>query len=303
VGATGKGGFNSPLRSARFASRLSVGSLFGYGRVDFKENTVTKIYYFSGTGNTLWSAKRIAEMIGGDYELINIGTAAYSGEASAAADVLVLLFPSYAYGMPVIVRRFLQKIDMQAQYIAVLVTYGTHPGGPLAGAARILKKKKIMTTYFGCIPAVENYLPVFGSPRNETIQKRTEMQMKATEEAADRIRMRQVNSINIFRPVSAFVSLLFSLGVKIFYKYYRVNKDCNGCGVCAKMCPVNAIIMKESRPVFSGKCEHCIGCIHWCPQRAIGFWRIRPDTPRYHHPAISVSDMTSARDEASPPRR
>jgi flavodoxin len=34
---------------------------------------MTKIFYFSGTGNTLWSTKRIAETLDDDCELFNIG--------------------------------------------------------------------------------------------------------------------------------------------------------------------------------------------------------------------------------------
>ena len=254
---------------------------------------MTKIYYFSGTGNTLWSAKYISEKIGGA-ELLNIGAEACKDEIILEADAVVLLFPSYGYGLPIIVRRFMQKAVFKTPYLAVLVTYGTQQRGTLAEAYSILKRKKIDSVFYADIPAVENYLPIFGAPSEETVQRRTAMQREASEKAAAGILERQTNTISTFRPLSAFVSSLFALGIRIFYKHYRVSEQCNGCGICEKMCPVQAVSLPKGRPVFSGKCEHCIGCIHWCPPGAISFWGIKPHTARYHHPEIAVSEMTGS---------
>jgi ferredoxin len=90
--------------------------------------------------------------------------------------------------------------------------------------------------------------------------------------------------------------------VKIFYKYYRLSKDCNGCGICEKTCPVSAIVMKDlpdhfqtsgqaRQPLFSKKCEHCQGCVNMCPLRAIQFGRVKFGTPGYRHPKININDL------------
>jgi len=255
-------------------------------------NEVIKFCYFSGTGNTLWSAKKIAEQCGEEYELINIGVEAYKDEPTIEADAVVLLFPAYAYGAPLVVHSFAEKAVFKTPYVALFVTYGTSPGGALAEIGRIIKRKGTGAVYFGRIPAVENYIAIFGPPKAETTEKRLGLQSKATEEAARCLAERRTNSINTFRPFSAFVSLLFSLGVKVFYKQYRLSADCDGCGICEKVCPVSAIVMRNNKPEFSGKCEHCQGCLNWCPLRAIRFGRLRPDTPRYHHPEINAADIS-----------
>jgi ferredoxin len=253
---------------------------------------LVKICYFSGTGNTLWSARRIAEIIGTEEcTLVNIGLEAQKSEIVLEADAVVLLFPSYAYGLPIVVRQFIKKAVFKTPYVASFVTYGTKQGGSLAEAGRILKRKKVKAAYYGLIPAVENYIAIFGPPKEKTTQLRLAMQREATDEAVRSVMERKINSINTFRPFSALVSGLFSLGVKIFYNYYCVTEKCNGCGICEKFCPVSAISMRDGHPVFSGKCEHCQGCLNWCPLMAIKFGRVKPDTPRYHHPDISLSDM------------
>jgi len=255
-------------------------------------NKLTKIYYFSGTGNTFWSAKKIANQIDDKYELINIGTEADKDEIKIEADAVVLLFPAYAYGAPLVVRHFLQRAAIRTPYFAAFVTFGTSPGGALAEVSRIVKQKEIKAFYFGRIPAVENYIAIFGPPEAKTTEERLRMQNDATREAARCVIERKSNRINTFRPESAFVSLLFSIGIKVFYKWYKVNNTCNGCEVCKKVCPVQAITMKEGRPEFSGKCEHCQACLSWCPQKAIQFVRIKPATPRYHHPEINVKELS-----------
>ena len=252
---------------------------------------MTKICYFSGTGNTLWSAKKIAELAGGETELINIGLEAQKSEIVLEAEAVVLLFPAYAYGAPLVVRHFCQKAVLRTPYFAAFVTFGTTPGGALAEVDRILKRQKIKASYFGRIPSVENYIAIFGPPKEKTTERRLLLQKETTEEAARCVIKRQTNHINTIRPLSAFVSLLFSMGVKIFYKWYRVNGDCDGCGICERVCQVSAITMKEGRPVFSNKCEHCQACLNWCPHKAIQFARLKSGTPRYHHPEIKVPDI------------
>jgi len=259
---------------------------------------MTKIYYFSGTGNSLWSAKEIARLIGEAQaytdktcELFNIGFASRNNEIVIEADAVVLVFPSYAFGLPLAVRLFVKKAVFKTPYLASFVTYGTTPLGTLGLLQNMLKSKKIDKMYFGKIPAVENYLAMFGTPKDEMIKKRCTMQKEATAEAAKSIIERKENSVSGFRPFSAFVVRLFYLGIKIFFKRYRVSDKCSGCAICEKICPAGAIVMKDEKPKFTSKCEHCQGCINICPLRAIRFGRVKFGTAGYRHPEIEIKEL------------
>jgi len=262
---------------------------------------MTKIYYFSGTGNSLWSAKKIAQIIGETHpsgarqqaacELHNIGVEAQKEKIILEADAVVLVFPSYAYDIPLIVRRFVKTAVFKTPYLAAFVTYGSSPRGTMGALRQILKKKNLGALFFGRIPAVENYLAIFGAPKAATLERRLLMQEKATEEAARHVIDRRENTVTTFRPLSAFVSLLLSLGVKIFYKFYRLGSNCNGCGICEKICPVAAIVMHDGRPLFTSKCEHCQGCVNMCPARAIQFGRVRWGGAGYCHPHIAIGEL------------
>jgi ferredoxin len=44
---------------------------------------------------------------------------------------------------------------------------------------------------------------------------------------------------------------------------------CKGCGVCAKICPNHAIVMKAKRPFWTHHCEACMRCSGFCKSQAV----------------------------------
>jgi len=54
-------------------------------------------------------------------------------------------------------------------------------------------------------------------------------------------------------------------------KGFRVNGRCDGCGICAKVCPVHNIEMSSGRPVWQHRCVQCMACLHWCPASGLDF--------------------------------
>lgn len=252
---------------------------------------MTRIYYFSGTGNTLWAAKRLAVLLGTGVEVYSIGSLMGSAPAAIEAERVIIMYPAYAYGAPAMVRRFLETRRIRASYIGALVTYGTGSGGALGEVYSVLRKQGLRLSFAGRIPSVENFIPIFGPPSKKSIAKRLAAQESATERAAQEILEGKIVRPWTIRPVSQGISRLFKIGKRFFPKYYRVTGVCNGCGSCEKVCPAKAITLEQGRPVFSGACEHCQACLNWCPRRAIQYLRLKPDTPRYHHPEVALRDM------------
>jgi ferredoxin len=207
------------------------------------------------------------------------------------AERLILVFPAYAYQIPFMVLRFLRRSVIRASYIAALVTFGTDPGGSLAEVGRILRRRGTPVSFFYRIPSVENFIPIFGAQPDTMIAKRLELQAHATAEAVRAIQNGEVNRVWTLRPFSFFVSTLFRTGRPLFSKGYRVSGACNRCGLCVRLCPAGAIRLQESGPVFSAACEHCQGCLNWCPRGAINYLRLKPETKRYHHPDVQLTDM------------
>ena len=49
----------------------------------------------------------------------------------------------------------------------------------------------------------------------------------------------------------------------------KAGSSCTGCGLCARMCPMGNITMKDGKPVFSSSCSLCVRCSFSCPVNAI----------------------------------
>jgi ferredoxin len=190
------------------------------------------------------------------------------------------------------VRRFLKQAEIHAAYLAALVSYGSSPGGALAEARRVLGRKKLTLNYGGRIPAVENYIPIFGAQEAGLRSRRLAMQTEATEQAAAAIVSRANNRVPTFQPFASFVSALFRSAHPRMNRLFRVTATCNACGFCARICPAGAITMTEG-PVFQNGCEQCQACLNFCPRKAINFGRLKPDTERYHHPEVAVGELFS----------
>src|SRR5512137_2765847 len=45
-----------------------------------------------------------------------------------------------------------------------------------------------------------------------------------------------------------------------------IDYCCSACGLCAALCPADAIEMQESKPVLVGRCTACGLCYQGCPR-------------------------------------
>jgi ferredoxin len=78
--------------------------------------------------------------------------------------------------------------------------------------------------------------------------------------------------------------------VPIADKRFETDSRCNGCGLCAKICPVDNIQISNGKPVWLHHCESCYACFQWCPRQAIEGDIVEYEK-RYHHPSVMLSDL------------
>lgn len=72
-------------------------------------------------------------------------------------------------------------------------------------------------------------------------------------------------------------------------QHFTVKNSCIGCGLCARKCPVDAIEIQSSRPVWvKDKCVMCLGCLHRCPKFSTQYGTKTKNHGQYQNPNIKV---------------
>ncbi len=70
---------------------------------------------------------------------------------------------------------------------------------------------------------------------------------------------------------------------------FRVSDSCDGCGLCAALCPVGNIVVEGGRRAVHGsRCEMCLRCYQWCPRRAVSLGFLDLLMRRYTAPGVDV---------------
>ncbi|MBK5254270.1 MAG: 4Fe-4S binding protein [Peptostreptococcaceae bacterium] len=54
-------------------------------------------------------------------------------------------------------------------------------------------------------------------------------------------------------------------------KKIKINDDeCNRCGLCVSVCPIDAMVLKDNNVLIDyKKCISCMRCANYCPENAI----------------------------------
>lgn len=75
-----------------------------------------------------------------------------------------------------------------------------------------------------------------------------------------------LKNASLFLKILALIYKL--IGRKTIAKSLTTSSNCNGCGICVKICPNNAIKIKRNIIIRSNKCKGCLMCVYSCPTKA-----------------------------------
>jgi ferredoxin len=244
---------------------------------------VNKIFVFSGTGNSLKCAYLLQEQLQ-ETEIVLITSKNIVSQIEC--DTFILIFPIYAYDVPSIIEEFLKKSIIKAKYISVLVTYGS-----TCGPTYQIIKRLLPLNYFNKIKSIENFQSIFPFPKEKKINKiKKETQIKINSIALD-IKEEKKFHIKSFYFLTFIPRHLYNLFKKTKLFTNKTNKKCTLCGLCQRICPVQAIQQKDKVVFDNKKCLHCQRCVAYCPLKAINFLLVTNKTKRYHNLEIEIKDF------------
>ena len=274
------------------------------------------IYYFSGTGNSLRTARIIGEEIGGA-RLVSMagGPEAVSG---AEADVIGFVCPVYEWDVPKKVKAFIRELAVNPRaYIFMAATYIFIHGRCFETVQSLLSEKGATLHYAKALRCVASQCIAYEPfpPAKLMVPLMERGARKIGKEIA----------LGKRRPIPAMSPLTRLLHPKMMGPFlavqseydrgFYVSDECVGCQICRKVCPCGNITFSGNRPVWNHGCEGCNACVAYCPTKAIQFRTpeayvklnnlvtrrlgLPPKRTRYHHPGITAQDLMRREESSS----
>lgn len=267
------------------------------------------VLYFTGTGNCLYVARQLA---GKEGEILSIPQLMRKKQFEIEADEIGLVYPIYGHMPPYMVREFIKKAQLKAEYKFAVLTYGMRKCNAVEIWDGISRKAGNVFDYIGTIVMVDNWLPNFDMNEQMKIDKHIpENLAKITSDLSNRRRWHEPVTQEEREQHEGFMSLS-GLEPEVGFlmkadRSFRVTDDCIHCGICTYVCPRGNYQLTGQGVKMQGDCEFCFACIQNCPQRAIQFKKNEDGTwpdgseknpnARYRNENVSLMELKLANNQ------
>lgn len=242
------------------------------------------IFYFTGTGNSEWVAKKVADKLSDKaVDIISLDLAKLKVELKIESEKYIgFVFPVYAWGVPEPMLNFAKSLKAVSAFTFGICTCGEDAG---------LAMKKLSKTYPLCsaysIAMPNNYVIGSELESDEAVLNK----IKNAEREIDKISLEisegkkqyKVHEGSLASIKSSVVNKGFNKFARSTSPFWVIKDKCISCGLCAKGCPSKAIELENGNPVWKkGNCYQCLRCINSCPSKAIQYGKKTAGRKRYN---------------------
>jgi len=289
---------------------------------------VTEIYYFSGTGNSLYVARELQNRIP-DVKLVPI--AALLNERSnernnnikSDAETIGFVFPCHGLTIPIAVKKFLKYLDLtSSEYLFAIATRGGSVFHGFSAIDTILNKqgKHLDASFIINMGMNDPKLKSFIVPTSKelkVIEMRVQKKLNVIQNIIINHDQHHDNTIGVtfsrFNLLNYILERLVPFAVHHVAtkvkKYFYTDSKCTGCGVCEKVCLSRKITIVDDRPLWQNniECYMCYSCLNYCPAQSIQIYSkfymksFTEEKGRYPHPYARVKDIVIQKSNPSTP--
>ena len=147
------------------------------------------ILYFSGTGNSRWAARQLAEHLG-DGDIVSVNDALRQGSVPALRSErpFVVVAPTYAWRLPRVVDAWLRDARLEgSRDVYFVLTCGGSVGNAAKHARALCRDKGLRYRGLAEVVMPENYVALYDVPDEETCKRLLDAARSQLEGLAARI--------------------------------------------------------------------------------------------------------------------
>lgn len=252
-----------------------------------------RLFWFSGTGNSLFVARELARLLEAEVPEPVAGTP--SGTARDASRIGIV-FPVYCFGLPRCVATFLTRVPLNSDaYVFTVATMALLPGAAHRQAERILEARGAALAAGWSLRMPDNFSPVPASFLQRAAGRVEAKTLARLEGIAEHVRQAHrlpaEGSGAPLRGMGDWLHRRMLPRMAHWDRGFRVDASCTGCGLCERICPVGNILLDDGKPVWQGSCEACYACMQWCPVDAVHCRGLLGNRLHYRNPHVRAEEL------------
>ena len=230
------------------------------------------IHCFSGMGNSAAVAARLELKLPRNFD----------------EDIWVM--PVYSWGVPPVVVRHIETLDLSGKICHLICTCGDDTGNIDRQWRQLIESRGGTTGAIFSVRMPNTYvcLPFMDVDSREVAERKLR-------EAQTRVDMIAARIASGSRETDINRGGMPSLKSNVIYPWFfkklmRASKfhhtsACSACGKCAKQCPQHNIDMgNDGRPTWGDNCAYCLRCYHGCNVHAVAYGNQTRNKGQYLHP-------------------